>query len=84
MFGWFKRFKKEPVQIGSGLSEKLDPRPGEKWIFDPCPKEPWPRSPFPPVTILDVQNGWVRYAFQSVFTDERQRVDQFMKMYRRA
>lgn len=55
--------------------------PGQKWRLKP--DGPWPKD-YAPVTILDVQAGWVRYTFGgSMFTDERQTVQAFCGMYER-
>jgi hypothetical protein len=83
MFGWFKKIGKRTVQPASELSAQLGPEPGQKWVFIPEQKDPWERKHYPPVTILDVRDGWVRYAMQSVFTDERTTIKSFTRMYRR-
>ncbi len=53
-----------------------DPKIGEKWILGKMTDDPWERR-YPPVVILDVRDGWVRY---SLF-DSRCSIRQFMSMY---
>jgi hypothetical protein len=44
---------------------------------------PWPREKYPPVTILDAQDGWVRYKFTTLFPDQRMPESTFRALYRR-
>lgn len=70
-------FKKKNVEKLSAI-----PKVGEKWFFKSNDGSPWPSQYFP-VTILDVKDGWVRYSFHSVFTDERHKISTFTNMYQR-
>jgi hypothetical protein len=58
------------------------PAPGEKWeMFDEG--DPFP-SKYPPVTILNVKDGWVRYSMGKMFfNDERRTVKSFVLIYRK-
>lgn len=52
---------------------------GQLWAI---PKDgPW-GGHYPPVTILDVADGWVRYAHAAVFTDCRMDEFDFRRIYR--
>ncbi len=54
---------------------------GQKWRFyeegDPFP------SKYPPVTIIDARQGWVRYSMGWFFDDERMKESTFLSMYRK-
>lgn len=77
------RIAKLPAVITTDAS---DPAPGESWVLkgedeDGCP---WEGQKWKPVRILDVRDGWVRYAIGSLlFNDERLRLESFTKIYRR-
>lgn len=72
IFSWFRKTK--PIVIDP-------PKPGEQWGFkDFKNSSPWPKKGHT-VKILDVKDGWVRYAFPSVFTDERHTIETFTRMY---
>ncbi len=58
------------------------PVKGEKWLLDIGTSDPFPPK-YPPVRILDVKDGWVRYWMGSLFDDERKPIDQFMRMYKK-
>jgi hypothetical protein len=60
------------------------PAPGEKcWYLSCSDKSPWPRKKEGrPVEILDVRAGWVRYKIGNALNDERQTLEDFLKMYR--
>jgi hypothetical protein len=66
---------------GDGDVAPVAPKPGELWQLRPK-GSPWPEKNYPPVTILDVKDGWVRYDMVSLFKDERMRVSAFVGMYR--
>ena len=70
MLKWL--FKKKP---------SMTPKPGETWGFIECARDPFP--PKHHVKILDVKDGWVRYKMGILFDDERKRVSQFTKMYKK-
>jgi hypothetical protein len=63
--------KKEPVV----------PKAGEKWRM-PNKPDPWPQPDNPPVKILDVKDGWVRYRMNELFPDERKPMKDFLQLYR--
>jgi hypothetical protein len=67
------------------LATKDTPAPGELWVFMPDKKGPWPTDArrHKPVEVLDVREGWVRYAMGNVFPDERMSVKDFTWMYRK-
>lgn len=60
------------------------PRVGEKWMFEPEGKgDPFPKKwGYAPVTITGVRDGWVRYDMQTVFKDERMKLDSFVRTYK--
>lgn len=63
--------------VGSG------PQPGERWALH-IDDGPWGAKKYPPVLILDVKDGWVRYQMSaSMFSDERKRESDFVSMYKR-
>lgn len=52
---------------------------GQLWAI---PKDgPW-GGHYPPMTILDARDGWVRYDDGSVFRDQRLEEDAFRRIYR--
>ena len=59
------------------------PIPGELYIFTGALKDPFPPMLIPPVRILDVKDGWVRYAMKTMFTDERMEINSFNSMYKK-
>jgi hypothetical protein len=56
---------------------------GQKWVLSESDGSPWPREKYPPVTILDAQDGWVRYKFTTLFPDQRMPESTFRALYRR-
>lgn len=56
---------------------------GSKWFFVGRDKSPWRNSDKGAfsITILDVKDGWVRYAHKALFTDERLEIDIFLSIY---
>ena len=58
------------------------PAKGEKWLL--TSGDPW-GSKYPPVTILDQKEGWVRYKMGTslAFNDERMELETFMDIYKR-
>jgi len=74
MIGFFRKlFTKKPVR---------HPVAGELWYFGKGDGSPWPVKKYPPVTILDVRDGWVRYSFASMFLDERKELSWFVANYK--
>lgn len=77
----------------SVLATQRIPAPLERWGFmyeDTPDGSPWitPREPMPiVVTIVDVQNGWVRYHHgdslgkEGGFNDHREKLDVFMSRF---
>ncbi len=57
------------------------PEPGQRWFCNDKESGPWPPKDLPPVIIVDVRGGWVRYDM-SVFKDQRIKLDDFVRMYR--
>lgn len=57
----------------------IPPHVGERWRLRS--EDPW-GSKSPPVAILDVQAGWVRYYMNRFFDDERMRIDEFTRLYK--
>ena len=56
------------------------PTPGERWRSVDDVRGPWPQ-PSTEAEILDVRDGWVRYALGSPFRDNRHRIDTFVRLY---
>ena len=56
-------------------------RIGEKWKLKEGDGSPWPTKEFPPVTILDVKEGWVRYEIGDAFPDNRMGIKEFTRIY---
>lgn len=68
------------------LPKETPPQVGEEWFLKANDGSPWPLKKYKPVKILDVKDGWVRYAFQygfPSFGDERLKVYIFMHVYQR-
>ncbi len=59
--------------------KKPDPKIGETWFLDKG--GPWPKGEFGRVKILDVREGWVRYAYPSIYTDERMKLRSFTDIF---
>lgn len=59
------------------------PQAGDKWILDSRdPSDPFePKETFPPVEILEVKQGWVRYYMNRVLPDERMPIERFTQIY---
>lgn len=52
---------------------------GTEWAI---PKDgPW-GGHYPCVKILDVREGWVRYAYEGAFPDNRMEEDAFVRLYK--
>jgi hypothetical protein len=51
---------------------------GELWVLSDG--SPW-QTKYPPVTILDVKDGWVRYDMNKIFRDERMLMKIFISCY---
>ena len=61
------------------------PNAGETWQIKKSSGDPFEqKTKVCYVKIIDVKKGWVRYAFPSVFTDERMEVERFLRVYVRA
>lgn len=80
MWAWLKRLvcaEQKPADNEPAIAA------GELWQFVPRP-DPWGSKNYPPVRIIDVRDGWVRYDMGgAVFRDERHPVEAFVGMYRR-
>lgn len=73
MFNFFKRnLAPAPVK---------HPEPGQRWEFYADTEDPFP-SKYPPVKILEVKDGWVRYYMNDILRNERMRASQFVTMYK--
>lgn len=70
-------------QIFRRRNKPQPPAPGERWAFVPAPT-PWPEKDYPPVIVLDVREGFVRYDMKGTsFRDERMALSSFLYCYRR-
>jgi len=64
---------------------KRKPIPGEDWEIIPEDDDPFPpKTKLPPVRVLGVRDGWVRYSIGHSFPDERVRMGIFLRFYRKA
>ena len=66
------------------LNKRPVPTPGQTWIFENRDGSPWAKTtPSFKATILDVKQGWVRYAIvgNSLLSDERATVNDFRHMF---
>jgi len=75
MFNWFKKVEKEVEK-----EVVKEPEVGERWVFND--DDPWGGKKFPPVKILDVKDGWVRYYIGHYYSDERREMDSFLYIYK--
>ncbi len=64
------------------FKKKRIPVPGESWSLFFETEDPWGPTRTVPVKILDVKEGWVRYAFPNIFTDERMDIKTFIIIYK--
>ena len=55
------------------------PVAGEYWLLED--DSPWPKH-YPPVRIIDVGSGWVRYWMGNIFPDCRMQTKEFIRIYR--
>ena len=69
----FKKEKEEKKEIAAGQMWIL--RDGSPWGED--------FRQHPVVRILDVRDGWVRYYMNTIFEDNRMKIDTFYYCYRR-
>lgn len=74
------------VQKLNELNKKKNiryPKIGELWEFKYLSSDPWSDSKQIVVKIIDVKEGWVRYAWQgtTLFQDERVQLSTFVKIY---
>jgi len=62
-----------------------EPKPeiavGSLWVFRGEKKDPFPRKSYPPVRVLAVKDGWVRYDMPPIFRDSRLEIDSFIHCY---
>jgi len=72
----FKKFFKPKANP----EEKLKPNPGESWTL--IDNSPWPQN-YPPVKILAVKDGWIRYDMPPVFMDQRMKLKDFLRIYKK-
>jgi hypothetical protein len=64
------------------VKTSIEPVAGEKWILHVDKTDPWGGNKYPPVKILDVKEGWVRYKIGDyIFKDERMPVERFVAIY---
>lgn len=55
---------------------------GEMWQLKPSEGDPWPQTDvIPPVRILDVLQGWVRYYQNNIFPDQRMPLRMFISNF---
>lgn len=56
---------------------------GSLWVLHNY-RDPFPTRDRPPVRVLDVKDGWVRYYIGEAFPDERMSVELFLGIFRQA
>lgn len=66
--------------FGLDRPKVVEPKVGEEWCLN-SDDSPWESSFHPPVRILDVKGGWVRYRMNSLFPDERLPFENFVRIY---
>jgi hypothetical protein len=81
--------------VVKNLRKTFTPKPLEhpekdsQWHLpqEPEDKSPWCETPsyYPPVTIIDAKEGWVRYKMGSglMFNDERMKLSTFLRLYKK-
>jgi len=62
------------------INKEPNPNPGELWEL--TDDSPWPKN-VPPVTVLAVKDGWVRYDMPPLFMDQRMELKDFLRMYKK-
>lgn len=82
---WLTRWFRSRLKNGKGEdAPSLEPRinRGEEWALEQN-NDPWGGKEYPPVKIIDVRDGWVRYDMGgSIFRDERKTIGDFVALYR--
>jgi hypothetical protein len=73
MFSLFGFKKKEP--------EVVNIKPGQLWKSKSKDGDPFPPKDRDAIKILDFKNGWVRYAYPTIFTDERMALSSFLYVF---
>ena len=79
LFNWIFR-KKESVNLE--IENKPNINIGDKFVFCENFKNPFD-SGYPPVTILDVKDGWVLYNMSSFYPRCSKELEAFLKMYKK-
>lgn len=74
------------VQKLNELNKKKNiryPKIGELWVFKNLSSDPWSDTKKIDVKIIDVKDGWVRYARQgtTLFQDKRMQLSCFVNIY---
>jgi hypothetical protein len=67
-------------------TQPATPQRGEWWCLkaDPTDKDdPFPGRTYQPIKVLEVKDGWVRYAMDVVFDDERTNLTTFTGLWAR-
>lgn len=78
---WLQCFKRRTNELARNAAPEI--AVGSLWVLRATDNDPFPaRTDLPPVVILGVQNGWVRYGYPIVFTDQRMEVDMFLHCYK--
>ena len=56
---------------------------GQLWTFNNTdPDDPFPPVRFPPVKVMEIKNGWVRYTMSfDRDTDNRMPIERFQRLY---
>lgn len=82
MLSIIKRFiRRRSTQEAEPIAKDLPkpqrmPVPGETWDFN---SGPWP--PTHTAFIVDVREGWVRYAYSTLGHEGRMEIDRFIRIY---
>jgi hypothetical protein len=62
--------------------KKRHPKVNEKWVLSDDRNDPFIPKTYPPVIILEVKDGWVRYDMQGLFRDQRMEIKSFIRIFK--